>query len=694
MLVGDTSGDLPCLMSLGQRLHSMGAREAALRAFEQAAERYPDGADVWNAVATLRFELGLTQGALVACTKALKAAPGDAPTLFNTAVVLESIRDTSAALHCYERVLSQAPDHLGALLNYGPALARVGRVEDAIVACQMAIDEQPKVADCHFNLGDVLLGASNFSGALDAFNHALELHPAHAKAEFSAGVALAALGEVELARGHMEKSLTLQPDLLSVFQSPLASDRVSNYPELTPERIAVLAGYDRIRACDWRDFEGFVELLEQLIAGANGHPLNNPDFPYISLGLPVTNELRRALARQVSQRIAAPLPKTRFVRPRRASGGKLRIGYLSGDLRVHAVSHLLGGLFERHDRKRFQVFVYSTGPDDGSPERKRAAAGADVLRDLSSFSGVVIGQAIAMDGVDILVDLSGYTLYGHPEALALRPAPIQVSYLGFMGTQGAPWIDYTILDHTVLLPEHRQWWDEKIAYLPTYYAPSEMPLVAGADLRRQDVGLADDAFVVCALHMPRKVDPASFRLWLRVLEEIPRAVLWLVAESPQVEAHLGAFAEALGVARQRLFFAPIASREIQLARYRLADVFLDSISYNGHASTTDALAMGLPVVTITGNSVVTRVSEAMLKSCGLSALVASGEDDFIATAVRLAQDAAWRCWVHTTLAQTKMHALFDIETRVREIEQAYEMMWSRHCAGLPPTDFDVTPMAG
>jgi predicted O-linked N-acetylglucosamine transferase (SPINDLY family) len=161
-----------------------------------------------------------------------------------------------------------------------------------------------------------------------------------------------------------------------------------------------------------------------------------------------------------------------------------------------------------------------------------------------------------------------------------------------------------------------------------------------------------------------------------------------------VEAHLGAFAEALGVARQRLFFAPIASREIQLARYRLADVFLDSISYNGHASTTDALAMGLPVVTITGNSVVTRVSEAMLKSCGLSALVASGEDDFIATAVRLAQDAAWRCWVHTTLAQTKMHALFDIETRVREIEQAYEMMWSRHCAGLPPTDFDVTPMAG
>ena len=632
----------------------------------------------------------MLQGALQACESALRLSPDDPMALFNTAVVLAAMNDFPAALHCYQRVLELAPDHAGAALNFGPLLARAGRIPDAVAACDAALTRNPGNAALHFNRGDVLLGAAEFARALDDFEAALTLAPGDARAEFSAGVALSALGDLTSARLRMNKALTLDPDLLSGYTSPLRTDSVSSYPELSPERIFTFACYDRLRICDWHDYAAFARRFGEMIDGEGGVAIDNPDFAYLSLGLPITDECRRSLARNVARRIRLSLGRGGFVKPRKPGNSRLRIGYLSGDLRSHAVAHLIGGLFEMHDRSRFEVHVYSTGPDDGGRERRRAESGADVFRDVSAFSGVVIGQAIAMDGIDILVDLSGYTLYGRPEALALRPAPVQVAYLGFMGTQGAPWIDYTLLDRVTLLPEMRQWWDEKIVYLSSGFSLCEQPSFIRETPSRQAAGLPEDAFVLSALHMPRKIDPSSFALWLQVLAEIPGAVLWLLAETPQVEANLRAAADAAGGLSSRLVFAPMVPREANLARYPLADLFLDSLSYNGHTTIVDTLAAGVPALTMRGSTVVTRVSEAMLTLCGLQALVADDDSGFVDLAARFAGDRAWRASVLTTLQQGQSR-LFDNAGRVREMECAYETMWARYRAGLPPEDFDVGP---
>lgn len=675
--------------SFGAALHAEGECEAALRAFDVAAELAPDHGGLWNAVATLRYSLGLTRGALAAAAKALAVQPNDADALFNTGVLFESLGDADAALHCYSRTLEVCPAHRGALLNRAPLLARAGRIEEAVVAAEDALRHHPEDADYYFNLGDILLGASHFPEALDAFDRAAELDPSSAKAEFSAGVTLAALSRLSDARARMKRALHVSPNLMTSYRSPLRSDTVSAYRELTPERIAAFANYDRVRACDWGNYDAFGAQFGAMIRGDAGPPLDSPDLPYVSLGLPVNDELRRRLARNVASRIVAAAPSVRFVRPKRRDRRRLRIGYISGDLRVHAVSHLLGGLFGIHDRSRFEVYVYSTGPDDESRERKRAIEGADKFRDVSRFAAAVVGQAIAMDGVDVLVDLSGYTLYGRPDALVLRPAPVQVSYLGFMGTQGAPWIDYAILDRLILSEATRQWWDEKVVYLPGFYAPAELPPEQSGRIERREVGLDEEAFVLCAMHMPRKVDPASFRLWLRVLEAIPSAQLWLVADSLLVKANLMAVAESFGIPSGRLVFADIVDRQRHLARQQLADLFLDSISYNGHTSTTDALAVGLPVLTMKGVSVVARVSEAMLKICGLPMLAASDGDEFVAIAKRLANDCEYLQSIRETLFKARTSCLFDLAARVRELECAYEMMWARQSAGLPPQDFDV-----
>lgn len=685
------AADFAGMLHLGQALHAAGEREAALHAFECAADLGPDSVEAWGAVATLRFELGLLQGALRACESALRLSPNDAMALFNTGVVLAALDDLPAALHCYQRVLEIAPEHAGALLNLGPLLARTGRIPEAVAACDIALKRDPGNAALHFNRGDVLLGAAEFSRALDDFEAALALSPGNAKAEFSAGVALSALGDLTLARQRMNRALTLDPELLSGYVSPLRTDSISAYPELSPERIFIFSRYDRLRSCDWNDYAAFARRFGELVCGEGGVAIDNPDFAYISLGIPVADECRRSLARSVARRIRSPLGRGNFVRPHRTGNARLRIGYLSGDLRAHAVAYLIGGLFELHDRNRFEVYAYSTGPDDGSRERRRAEAGADVFRDVSAFSGVVIGQAIAMDGIDILVDLSGYTLYGRPEAMALRPAPVQVAYLGFMGTQGAPWIDYTLLDRVTLNAETRPYWDEKIAYLPSFFSLCEKPDLSGDIPSRQAAGLPEEAFVLNALHMPRKIDPASFALWLQVLEAIPNAVLWLLAETPQVERNLRAAAEAAGGLASRLVFAPMVPRGANLARYRLADLFLDSLSYNGHTTVADTLAAGVPALTMRGTDVVARVSESMLRLCGLQALVADDRAGFVALAARFASDRDWRSDILTTL-QHGQSRLFDNEGRVREMERAYEKMWERHRAGLPPEDFDVSPL--
>jgi protein O-GlcNAc transferase len=695
LLAGVSESVVDEVLALGGALCQLACREDALAAAEFAARARPADSALWHVVAGLRLELDLPQAALEACNIALQLDGDNADSLFNTGVVLERLGDRAAALHCYEKARVHCPEHAAVLLNLGPLLARLGRLDEAVAVCREAVRLYPQSFDCHYNLGDVLQGQGLHAPALAEFEQALALDPSSARAEMAAALALAALGEVEPARRRWQQVVARQPGILAAFRSPLASDQGLAHPDLRPERMALLAAYDRVQNGEPRAYDAFVALFERLLdEGDPARQLDSPDLPYLSLGLPLTDDARRRLARQVSARLMRRHAGLALTKSRRARTERLRIAYLSGDLRAHAVAWVMGGLFAAHDRQRFEVYVYSSGPDDGGIERQQAVAGADVFRDVAGFDGLVVAQMIAMDAIDILVDLSGHTQYAKGEALALRPAAIQVSYVGFKGTQGAPYIDYALLDRQLMLPELRPWWDEKMAYLPHNCTPCAYPRLAQPLRTRVEMGLPAHGLVIAALHTPRKVDPQTYALWMAVMRQLPEAVLWLVSGSPAGDARLRAAAEQNGVDPARLCFAPKCAHDDYLARYAHVDLALDALRYNGHSTSLDALGMGVPLVTRAGREPVAREGVSMLLAHGFPELVAATDEDFVTLAVRLASDTGWRQGLRDRLRARHETNLFCPQRRVREIETAYQMMWARHAAGLPPADFDVPPLQG
>lgn len=693
---GADSPDGESLLNLGARLHAKGVLEGALIVFERAVYLAPDCLSAWHALASVRFQLTLYKAALDACNHALALAPLDVSSLFNAGVVLGAMGDDAAAVHCYQKVLGLAPAHHGALLNRIPLLARLERLPEAIEAGREALACLPNDSDVIFNFGDVLLASGRYEEALDAFEHARFLRPECARTALAVAFVLAALGRVPEARGVMVAASASDTGAIDRFRSPLAADRDSLYPEFTVERVAILAGFDRLQQEGWGRRDAFVALYRKLVIGdCGGTPLNNPDLPYFSLGLPVADDIRRQVARNTAARVTVDVAGVHLVRRKRRADARIHIGYVSGDVRRHAAERFAAGLYSRHDRSRFKIHLYSTGPDDGSAERLRAKNSVEIFRDMARFGGEVLAQAAAYDGIDILVNLSGYTAFGRPGAFALRAAPVQVNYVGFMGTLGAPWIDYAILDHQSLLPEVREYWDEKIAFLPDTLTLCERSLTYSSALpQREDVGVPPDAFVFCNFNLTRKLEPESFSLWMRVLKAVPDSVLWMVEESPECSDFLRREAELRGVAACRLVFAPLLPYREHLARYSLADVFLDSLAYNCHVTCADALLMGVPVLTCPGRDVVARGASSLLMAHGLPELVVASEDLFVEAATRLASDVGWRAQIGCRVRDMESSRLFCPEQRIREIEQAYETMWARHLQGLPPADFDVPRFDG
>ena len=689
----DASRSVAELLRFGERLDQAEKPEAALAVFETVVARNPEILGAWHAVATLRFRLGRPQAALSACNSALRLAPEDATTLFNVAVVLASLGDMPAALHCYRRVLAIEPSHRGAMLNLPQLLSRVGLAADALVAAARFAETFPLDADIVFNHGELLTGAGQHTEALSVYSRASALCPNVPRFAIAAAVAQAASGGVRAARDELNRLRGCHPAEFSDFNSPLLTDQAAAIPELEAGRIALISTFERYRCCDWRARDTFLDLFVRQIDGADGKVADNPDLPFLGIGLPIDGSLRLRLAQNVACRIADSVKGQRLVRPRQRSGRRLRIGYLSGDFRLHATAFLMSRLPGLHDRQKFEVFVYSSGPVDESPARTEIIRGADAFCDVRHFDSVTTAQRIVRDGIDILVDLSGYTLYAKSAALALRPAALQVSYLAYLQTSGSNWIDYVLLDRKVLLDEERCYWQERVAYLPdTFYLCDDRRFETAKCYSRTGMGLPEDRFVFCCLSAPWKIDPETFACWMSILRQAPRSVLWLYDDTGRAAENLRHAAVAAGVEASRLFFSPRLPQAEHLSRFPLADLFLDTFSCNAHTTCVEALSVGLPVLTVPGDTVVARVASSLLNAHGVSELIAESRDAYVELACRAALDSEWYAAVRSRVASAKCSRLFATGRRVREIERAYEIMWARHQAGLAPEDFDVSPL--
>jgi protein O-GlcNAc transferase len=406
--------------------------------------------------------------------------------------------------------------------------------------------------------------------------------------------------------------------------------------------------------------------------------------------LPIEPSLQLAVARAQATAVAArmaPARETlRIEWPSTPTDGRLRIGYVSGDFREHPTAQLTRKLFRTHDRGRFEIVGFSLRPDDGSRCRREIVAGCDRFVDLAGLNHAESAARIAREGIHILIDLHGYTRFARPELFALRPAPVQVSFLGYPGTLGAEYVPYIIADRTVLPEELRSQFSECPVYLPDcYQVNDDEQAIATTGMTRPDAGLPEDSFVFCCFNTPHKIDPETFAAWLRILRRTPDSVLWLMSGSHHGDQRLRRTAAARGVEPGRLLFAPRLAKAEHLERHRLADLFLDTFVYNAHTTASDALWAGLPVLSLRGCLFQSRVCASLLTALGLPELIAKDVVGFEDLAVTLARTPERLTGLRTRLGERRLVGPpFETVRFTRDLEQAFLMMWAAHEAGHSP----------
>jgi predicted O-linked N-acetylglucosamine transferase (SPINDLY family) len=376
-------------------------------------------------------------------------------------------------------------------------------------------------------------------------------------------------------------------------------------------------------------------------------------------------------------------------------GGRIRLAYLSADFRHHATAYLVAELFELHDRDRFEVIGISFGADDRSEVRARLVRAFDRFHDVSSTSDREVASLMQELEVDIAVDLKGHTEGARLPILAARPAPLQVSYLGYPSTMGADFIDYVVADQVVLPLDQQPFYPEKIVHLPECYQVNDSKRrIASRIPARRELGLPEDAFVFCCFNNNWKINAAMFDIWMRLLRAVDGSVLWLFRSNDLATANLRAEAKARGIDPARLVFAPFLDLPDHLARLKRADLFLDTLPCNAHTTASDSLWAGLPVLTCVGHTFAGRVAASLLNCVGLPELVTNDLDEYEALALRLARDPPLLQSIRRRLEQNRLSApLFDTDRFRRHIEAAYTTMWEMHRRGESPRSFRVEPIA-
>ena len=568
------------------------------------------------------------------------------------------------ALANYDQALSLAPLDADVHNNRGTVLYKLHRLEEALASFNRAIALNPTLADAYCNRGSTLRDLSRYNEAFADFQRTLALKPDSATAWCGLGTIFNTHRRYDAAYDAYSKALVLNPD---------------------QERAMAPRIHAKMQLCDWTDLDSdFAQALASLRKGV----LVGDPFSFLCVPALPADYLRCAVLFTKD----AASAKTAWAGPH-YKHDRIRLAYMSSDFRNHSVGHLLAGALEAHDRAKFELSAISLirATEDGMQTRLRGAF--EQFVDVEGQNDRQIAEIIRELETDVLVDLNGFTQNSRTLVLAQRPAPIQVSYLGFAGTMGAAYFDYIVADQTVLPPEHVQFYSEKIAWLPnSYMASDDTRTVAARTPTRSECGLPDNAFVFCCFNQAFKITPDVFRIWTNLLKAIDQSVLWLSSAEAVAVTNLCREAEQSGVSAERLVFAPrVADMSEHLARQRQADLFLDTLPYNAHTTANEALWVGLPVLTRIGNAFHGRVVASLLRAVGLSELITSSAEDYEARAIELANSPARLSAIRQRLESNRPVApLFDTNRFTRHIEAAYAAMYERYQAGLEP-DHIVVP---
>ncbi len=693
--------EAPAWFVLGAARHRQGNPQAALEAFEQVLALVPDHDEAARACATVLLDLQRPQEALSCIETLLRRRPAVTDFLVDAGIVLEALGEASAAEQRYRQALRQAPADFRARLNLAALAARAQRFGEALALYQGLVRSHAGSAVAHYNLADLLLRLDRYAEALVAGERALQLAPGDVNSLMLCGLALAMLGRDAEATASFERAAAIDAAAAEAYRTTAAAAvaAVSRRLTLDPRQIRLARLLEQQKVCDWRERARLLAGLHTLAADLRRvpAPLQETGLYHTALSLPLSAAEQQALAQGLAVDIGAragTLQRSAPVRVRTA-GEKIRLGFLSPNFREHPSAQLHGRHFLLRDRSRFETIAYSLHRSNG-PLRQRIMEACDHFHEMSDLDSQAIAARIAADDIDILVDLAGHLDFSRPEVLALRPAPLQVSYLGLPATMGVELVDYRITDPFVTPPEETPYWSEKLVFLPdTFWVYNDREPVAEAKPDRLACGLPGNGFVFCSFNTSYKIEPEAFSIWMRLLGCLPDSVLWLLDGGEAVRDNLRREAQARGIAPQRLVFAPRLPRAEHLARHACADLFLDTFHCNAHTTATDALWAGLPVLTCPGRTMASRIGASIVRAAGLPELVAADPAAYETTALRLAtqpQELAGLC--ARLIGNRPTCLLFDTTRRVRELDLAFEMMWQRHLDGLPAESFTVPRIGG
>ncbi len=569
-----------------------------------------------------------------------------------------------AAVELFDHVIEINPLHAVAYSNRGYALRELKRYEEALASYNKALILKPDYADAYYNRGVTLEELMRYEEACLSYDKAIALNSDSAEAYSSRGFVLHELKRYEEAQASFDKALTLKPDTDFLFGNKL---------------------YNKMNICDWSNIDKHLQYLAEKIDARK-----KICAPFTVLGLLDSPLLQKAAA-EIFVHERYPASHVLSAIPRYARHDKIRIGYFSADFKDHATAYLMAELFEQHDRSKFELIAFSLGQDTPDSLRKRIATAFDKFVDVRTMKDDEIAQFSRKLEVDIALDLNGLTTHSRPGIFALRAAPIQVNYLGYPGTTGAEYFDYLIADETLIPKESRQYYTEKIVYLPNSYQVNDTKRVISKKVFfREELGLPATGFVFCCFNNNFKITPTTFDGWMRILKHVTGSVLWLLEDNATAACNLRREAVQRGIDAERVIFArriPVAEH---LARHRVADLFLDTLPYNAHTTASDALWAGLPVLTCMGESFASRVAASLLNAIHLPELITSSQEEYEVVAITLATNPEMLAKLKLKLEQNRLTTpLFDTQCYTRHIEAAYTGMYERHQADFPPENLII-----
>jgi predicted O-linked N-acetylglucosamine transferase (SPINDLY family) len=580
----------------------------------------------------------------------------------------------SAATDAARRALANDPVNLRALQVLTISLLEQHRWPEAAEVFEQQRDNAEAQASFDFlvNQGTTMWHLRRHHEALDAFLKAMAINVCDASLHLRLGLVLKDMKDYSSAAESFLTTVALQPSRLSA---------------------RLMAIHMRQYACDWRGFDAAcadaIEAMQQLDPG-KGEAGEGATFALLGISHPP--ELFKFVAQQAAvfhTGHITPLPAQTCARD---ASGRIRIAYLSCDFHNHATTQLFVEALEHRNTRDFEVTLYSYGIDDNTAMQHRVRAACEHFVDMRTMDHRAMAERIRADGIDVLVELKGHTQGSRLPVLAYRAAPVQVSFLGFPATTGMRCIDYFIGDAVTSPLSHAAHYTECIAQMPHCYQPNDSRRARPAPSERLQWGLPPQALVLGCFNQSFKLTPDTFAVWIRILQAVPSAVLWLLHDHPQATANLRREAAQQGIAPERLIFAPRASVSEHLARVPLADLMLDNWPCNAHTTASDALWMGVPLATVIGESFASRVAASLLTAVGLDNLVFADAATYEAGVIALLQQPEQLQAMRDQLERGRSTSpLFDGGRFARDLESLYRRMVARSRAGLGP---EALPAAG